>query len=291
MTILNHFFFMSILNSFRSSSLVIVQGASRGIGLGIVRHLLQNTPAIVVGTSRNPESSSLAELASDQNYNGRLFLFPMDIANPSSIESSISRIRSEILDLNPSLRFKCLLNASGILHKKFEPNSGEEMPERTYKHLDADFMMFNFAINAIGPMLVMKECSKLIDMHYSPSGDEKSEISSPIILASLSARVGSITDNQLGGWYSYRMSKAALNMGIKTFSRELKQKYRGSAISVALHPGTVETDLFSPFKKGVKPENLFSKNLAASQLIHVISSLQAEDNGKFFSYDRSEIPW
>mmetsp|Transcript_43771 Transcript_43771/g.171255 ORF Transcript_43771/g.171255 Transcript_43771/m.171255 type:complete len:148 (+) Transcript_43771:631-1074(+) len=146
-----------------------------------------------------------------------------------------------------------------------------------------DFSRFAgpFQINAVGPALVMK--------HFTPlmiTSRKEGRVFS--LLATISARVGSITDNQLGGWYSYRISKAAQNQLSRTSSLELKR--RGTAV-VALHPGTVNTDLSEPFQGNVRPEKLFPVDTAAVQLLDVLDSLDISDSGKFFDYAREPIEW
>lgn len=133
----------------------------------------------------------------------------------------------------------------------------------------------------MGPVLVAK--------HFSPlmtTARKKDRV--PSVLATLSARVGSISDNALGGWLSYRASKAGQNQAIKTISIELARR---GVICVALHPGTVATDLSAPFRKNVKPEKLFAVDDAAAWLLDVVDSLEAEDTGGFFAYDRKPIPF
>ena len=134
-----------------------------------------------------------------------------------------------------------------------------------------------FAVNAIGPALVAKHFLPLLPRHGRS------------VFASISARVGSIEDNRLGGWYSYRASKAALNMLLKTYSIELKRR-APSAICVGLHPGTVDTALSKPFQGGVAPGKLFSPTQSAAYLLRVIDGLTPADNGAVFAWDGSQIP-
>ncbi len=108
------------------------------------------------------------------------------------------------------------------------------------------------------------------------------------MFASITGRVGSISDNGLGGWISYRASKAAQNQALKTASIELGRR---GIVVVALHPGTVDTDLSMPFQKNVAKGKLFPVDMAANQLLDVIDSLELSDNGSFLAYDRSLIPW
>jgi NAD(P)-dependent dehydrogenase (short-subunit alcohol dehydrogenase family) len=110
------------------------------------------------------------------------------------------------------------------------------------------------------------------------------------ILATISAKVGSIGDNQLGGWYGYRASKTALNMFIRTTAIEYK-RICPQAILVALHPGTTDTKLSLPFQRNVPPEKLFSVDRTVSQLLNVIDNLALTDSGEFFAWDGSRLPW
>jgi len=161
--------------------------------------------------------------------------------------------------------------ATGLLH------GNGLMPEKSLKELSSNKMEQIFKANTIGPALVMKHFLPLLNK------DKRS------IFAALSARVGSISDNHLGGWYSYRASKAALNMLIKTGSIELARTNK-NAVIVGLHPGTVNSGLSKPFQGFVKPGKLFEASYAAKQLIQVLNNLKPEQTGKCFAYDGSEIP-
>ena len=133
-----------------------------------------------------------------------------------------------------------------------------------------------FAINAIGPALLMKHFLPLL-----PRGGKS-------VFATLSARVGSIKDNRLGGWYSYRASKAALNQFVRTAAVELGRSHR-EALCVALHPGTVDTPLTSPFRKaGLEVQ---SPDTAAGRLLAVIDRLGPADSGGFFDHRGDDVPW
>ena len=150
------------------------------------------------------------------------------------------------------------------------------MPEKTFKTIEFEFTKKNFLINAIGPALLIKHFAPLLDK------EEKS------VFASLSAKVGSISDNGYGGWYSYRASKAALNQLIKTASIEMKVKNK-KAIIVAFHPGTVKSHLSEPFQKtNLKIQN---PEESAKHLIKIINSIDQSQTGKFFNWDGSEINW
>jgi NAD(P)-dependent dehydrogenase (short-subunit alcohol dehydrogenase family) len=135
-----------------------------------------------------------------------------------------------------------------------------------------------FAINAIGPALIAKHALPLL---RKPGRS---------VFAALSARVGSIGDNRLGGWHSYRASKAALNMLVRNFALELTRR-NPEAIAVTLHPGTVDTGLSEPFQRGVMAGKLFTPDFAAEQLLSVIEALTSTGSGKLYAWDGSEIPF
>tara|TARA_B100000963_G_scaffold14321_1_gene11013 strand:+ start:1201 stop:1893 length:693 start_codon:yes stop_codon:yes gene_type:complete len=163
-----------------------------------------------------------------------------------------------------------LFDATGILHHN------NSMPEKTFKSIELEFAKKNFLINTIGPALLIKHFFPLLDK------EDKS------VFATLSAKVGSISDNGYGGWYSYRASKAALNQLIKTASIEMKVKNK-KAIIVALHPGTVKSNLSEPFQKtNLKIQN---PEESAKHLIKIINMIDQSQTGKFFNWDGSEIAW
>lgn len=150
------------------------------------------------------------------------------------------------------------------------------MPEKSWQQLDPERLMKSFRINSIGPATLMKHLLPLMPR------DQRS------VFATLSARVGSIGDNKLGGWYGYRASKAALNQFVRTAAVELKRR-KPLAICVALHPGTVESKLSAPFaKSGLEVR---SAKDAASQLLTVLDGLTPADSGQFFDYCGRRLPW
>jgi len=164
--------------------------------------------------------------------------------------------------------FQLIINTIGILH------SADWMPEKKLDDLNPAQLQTLMQINAIGPSLTIKHFSKLLD----PAGS---------VMATLSAKVGSIEDNRLGGWYSYRASKAALNMLIKTAAIELARTKPNVAL-IALHPGTVNSRLSQPFKGqqiGRAPLD------AAQDMLNVLLSLDKEDSGTFISYSGERLPW
>ncbi|GHH10066.1 SDR family NAD(P)-dependent oxidoreductase [Sphingomonas sp. AAP5] len=162
--------------------------------------------------------------------------------------------------------------ATGILH------ADARGPEKALRELDPAWLARVHAINAIGPALVAK--------HFLPITPKTGRN----VFAALSARVGSISDNKMGGWHGYRASKAALNMLVRTIAIEEKRR-NDRAIVVALHPGTVDTALSKPFQGNVQPGRLFDTERAALQLLDVIEELKAPDTGKLFDFEGKEVPF
>ena len=189
---------------------------------------------------------------------------PFDLQDEASIAAAAAEVRSTGLPL------RWLLIATGVLH-------GQGLfPEKNWDQLDAARLAQAFAVNAIGPALVLK--------HFLPLMARKG----PSVCAVLSARVGSIGDNGLGGWYGYRASKAALNQFVHTASIELRRQ-RPEAVCVALHPGTVQSALTEPFAKtGLQVR---SPDEAAADLITVMDTLKPSHNGGFFDYSGTPVPW
>ncbi|QWE18296.1 SDR family NAD(P)-dependent oxidoreductase [Polynucleobacter corsicus] len=186
---------------------------------------------------------------------------PIDYQDLSTIEEAAKTFAGEA-------PFQLIINTIGILH------SADWMPEKKLDDLNAQQLQTLLQVNTIGPGLTIKYFSKLLD----PAGS---------VMATLSAKVGSIEDNRLGGWFSYRASKAALNMLIKTASIEFARTKPNTAL-VALHPGTVNSRLSKPFKG----EQIGRPALdAASDMLAVLLSLQKTDSGSFLSYSGEKLPW
>ncbi|MDZ7791401.1 MAG: SDR family oxidoreductase [Xanthomonadales bacterium] len=189
---------------------------------------------------------------------------PLDVTN----EESIGRAADYVKGLDGNLRL--VIDATGFLH---DDDFG---PEKSWSQLDPEHMAKAFALNAAGPALLMKHFLPLLPR------DGKS------VFATLSARVGSIEDNRLGGWYSYRASKAALNQFVRTAAVELHRRSK-EAVCVALHPGTVDTRLSAPFgKAGLEVR---APDVAARELLAVIDRLGAGDTGGFFDHHGKPVPW
>lgn len=188
---------------------------------------------------------------------------PIDYKNEGSIaEAANLASKHGPLDL--------VIVANGILH------DGDIMPEKSLKELTAAKFHHLFEVNTIMPTLIAK--------HFIPKLNKQYQA----IFAALSARVGSISDNQIGGWYSYRASKAALNMVIKNISIEIGRRNKSSII-VGLHPGTVDSNLSKPFQSNVPDKKLFTPDYSTRKMLEVIEGLTPNQSGKCFSWDGKEI--
>ncbi|KAK2703854.1 hypothetical protein QYM36_017789 [Artemia franciscana] len=176
-----------------------------------------------------------------------------------------------------------LINCSAILHP-----SGKG--ETSLRDVSGQGLEDTLRTNTVGPLLMAKYFSPFLLKGQGRFGvqDEKSKHSG--VLVNITAKVGSITDNSLGGWYSYRMSKAALNMATRNLSIELGRG-RNKVVCVSLHPGTVNTDLSRPYHKGVAPDKLFSTEQSVNYLMNIIDNLSVKDTGKCFAWDGSQMPF
>ena len=234
---------------------VVIIGAGGAIGAALVQSYLQLAPpAQVLACSRQP--LPLSSAAADW--------MALDLLDERSIAAAAAHAAAP----GPVDR---ILICSGLLH------DAERRPEKSLRELDAAWLQRNLAINSIGPALVLK--------HFLPvlRRDERA------VCAALSARVGSIGDNRLGGWYSYRASKAALNMLIATAAIELKRTHP-KALLIGLHPGTVDSPLSAPYQTNLREGQLQTPLQAAAQLLQVVESADAGLSGRCLAWDGSVVP-
>lgn len=250
---------------------VLVQGSSRGIGYEYVKQFLfKQNVSKVFACCRDPSSATNLNLLKDSlNSSQKLHIIQLDLNN----DSTIKKASKEVKDILSNNKLDCLINCSGILHDK----SKNYWPERSIKMIESEWLQESMMINCIGPTIVLKEFYELME---SKNKDNYS------IIINMSARIGSINDNRLGGWHSYRMSKSALNQLTKTISIELIKK---NIITYCLHPGTVDTQLSKPFN--VRKDKLFNVELAVEQLINIINKTTVDDNGCFYDYKHETIQW
>lgn len=245
---------MSLISSLHLPATAVVIGAGGGIGNALTRRLAAE-PAIsrVVALARGD-----VEFDDSKIRTGLIDL------------SDENRIRAAAADAARAGPLDLVIVASGILHR------AELSPEKSMREWRASHLSEVFTINAIGPALAAK--------HFLPNlrRGRKS------VFAALSARVGSIGDNRLGGWAAYRASKAALNMLVRTAAIEQARRWP-DAVVVSLHPGTVATALSRPFTRAVSDAQLKTPDQAAAHLLGVIDALTPQDSGGFFAWDGAPI--
>ncbi|AFY99647.1 SDR family NAD(P)-dependent oxidoreductase [Calothrix sp. PCC 6303] len=253
------------LNQINPANVFII-GATQGIGLGFVQNLLQDTRVGKIYATYRSLDSAEKLLLTESEYPDKLTCLAMDITQETQIADCCQTIQSQVKKLH------LVVNCVGFLH-----NSAQQ-PEKSLKHLNIDNLTRYFQINSIGGVLLAKH---LVSLFKHPE---------PSIFASISAKVGSIGDNKIGGWYGYRASKAALNMLMRNVSIEYGRVCPKNIV-VTLHPGTTDTRLSRPFQGNVTPGKLFSVEKTVSQLLEVIEGLQPSDSGEFFSWDGTKLPW
>ena len=233
------------LSSDPAGGVAVVVGAAGGIGRAVAAAARESGRfAVVLALSRRSNPA-------------------LDIEREASIEKAaqLAAGQGEV---------RLVINATGFLH-----GCGFE-PEKSWRNLDGAHMAKSFAINAIGPALLMKHFLPIL-----PSGGGS-------VFVTLSAKVGSIGDNRLGGWYSYRASKAALNQLVRTAAVELRRS-RPDALCVAIHPGTVETKLSAPYSKaGLSVQ---TPTAAGAAIMACVQNLPPEASGGFFAPSGEPLPW
>jgi len=244
----------------------LVIGGNRGIGLALVKAQLGRPDVSRVIATHRPaaELSELSRLS--RQYAGKLQLQALDVTCDSSLQSF-----GRFLSAQPT-GIDLAIHAAGLLH------DGNMTPEKSLAQCDSSHLMRLFEVNSIGPLMV---AGALL-----PTQSRNQRFT----FAALSAMVGSIGDNRLGGWYGYRASKAALNQFIRTMANECRVKHPRAAI-VAIHPGTTDTELSRPFQKNVQAGKLYTPEQTAKRLLDVLEGLDENQSGQFLNWDGSTIPW
>ena len=228
---------------------VAVIGSSGAIGSAFVDHYINDQ------SINSIFSFSRSSIGIDNN---KVKHFSIDIENENSVQDAAKSVEE--------INFDEIIIASGVLH------TNEFGPEKSIKDLKADNILKILNVNTVGPAIIGK--------HFLPLLNKNNKS----VMAFLSARVGSISENKLGGWYAYRASKSALNQIIKTFSIELKRT-NPKAIIIGLQPGTVDSELSAPFKRSVSKNKLFSAEYSASQLLGVIERVDESSSGNLISWE------
>lgn len=244
----------------------LITGASRGIGLALAAAQLESPAVETVICTHRVQSDMTGLEALREQHDNRIRLLSLDVTD----SVSVGRFSSALSDWEGGIDLA--IHAAGILH---EDSIG---PEKSLAQCDAATLARLFQVNSIGPLMVAQA--------LLPGQPRKKRF----VMAFLSAMVGSIGDNRLGGWYGYRASKAALNQFIRTLANECRISHPGASI-IALHPGTTDTALSEPFQRHIDPDLLYTPTRTASRLLGVIDGIDKTDSGRFLNWDGSEIPW
>lgn len=257
---------MSFWQRLEEPAHVVVCGASRGIGLALTAQLLARAEvaevwAIARHASQNPELLALAAL-----HGQRLHCLDVDVCD----ELALSELATQLRKALP--RVHLLLCTVGVLQ------DGAAKAEKGLAQVSLEGLLATFQRNSFAPILLLKHLLPLLRGRH------------PCTIAVLSARVGSIGDNRLGGWYSYRASKAALNQLLHTASIELSRLNPNSCI-LSLHPGTTDTELSKPFQANVPAAQLFSPSYSAECLLAQVERHGPEHTGTFWGWDGEPIAW
>jgi len=238
-----------------------IAAGNSGIGQALIGHLLNTGKAKEIHASFNntPPPAALRD-------DSRIRWTQTNLTSEADIEAWLGSIDS----------FDWLVNCAGVLH------TTDNGPEKSIREIDPDFFLHNMRVNCLPSLLLAKHAATTLRR-----GKDQSTVK---IFATVSAKVGSIEDNRLGGWHSYRASKAALNMFLKNLSIEWQRQMPWVCVA-SLHPGTTDTALSKPFQKNVPADSLFDSDYTASRLIDILSSLSPEQSGRFWAWDGSELPW
>ncbi|WP_201595265.1 SDR family oxidoreductase [Psychrobacter vallis] len=244
----------------------LVIGGTGGIGRAMVEQLVDSTSEKESRQVFATYHKNVPDFAAEN-----LHWIPMDICDEQSIKQAVDVIRQHTTHIDWAI------NCAGLLH------TATQQPEKALRQVETEFFLQNMQVNALASLLIAKHIKPLL-ASACRSNDN------PAVFATISARVGSISDNQLGGWYSYRMSKAALNMGMKNLSIEWSRSLKDVCV-VVMQPGTVNTQLSAPFQGNVADGQLFSPAYSAECLLEVLSRMTAAQSGSFVDWAGESIPW
>jgi len=267
-----------------ASPWIFIAPSSRGIGHALTRHLLKTTSLPILASTRHSpadtKSSLLADLPNAEDLAPRLSLVTADVTKPETLAAAAERAQELFPAKTHHLRLACAI--PGILH-----------PEKNPGQIDEEKALEMFKVNTLGPMFLMKYFSEFLpkkttDMVGSPE-DDAVKLPEHATWLSMSARVGSTSDNKAGGWYSYRASKAGVTSLAKTLDNYLLARSGDKAISVAYHPGTVKTGLSKGFWESTEEGKLFSPEYATERLVDLVTSLKTEQRGKFYDWKKEEV--
>lgn len=254
----------------------LVCPSTRGLSLALTRQLLRSTNLPIYATFRSGSPLEVAkDILSPLNNveESRLNMIPLDLTREDSIAAAARQLSESLPgDREPYLHTAFM--TGGMLHVEKQPAD-----------LDASIMQETFQINVISHLLLIKHFGRFLPKAHSVAANE----SKPAKWVHITARLGSVTDNKRGGWYSYRASKAALNQVVKTFDRQL-QHGNSQAMCVGIHPGTVKTGLSRPFWNSVAKGTLFEPDFAAERILKTVEKLDLAARGNVWDWSGKLVP-
>ena len=272
-----------------STPWIFICPSSRGIGHALTRRLLLTTSLPILATTRRDPSSTKASLLSGlprpEDVAPRLSIVTCDVTDETSLGAAAERAAELFPPGACHLRLACAI--PGLLR-----------PEKNPKQVDEAASIETFRVNTIGPLLLMKHFGEFLPKRATEfaaaAGEEEGRdavrLPAHAVWLNMSARVGSITDNRAGGWYSYRASKTAVASVTKSYDNFLRARSGDKAVAVSYHPGTVKTDLSRDFWASVEPDKLFSPEYAAERMVDVLSGLQLGQRGRTWDWKNEEVP-
>ncbi|MCK7459800.1 SDR family NAD(P)-dependent oxidoreductase [Idiomarina aminovorans] len=237
---------------------IVVLGAGGGLGRAITQELKKQFP--------EQRIMALSRQAVEPCNSGQITYCQIADYDENSLNDWVSDFKQSDEKLTG------VISTIGMLH------DDETFPEKKLSDITADNLTKLFSVNAVKPLLILKSFLPILDRKNTH------------FWVQLSAKVGSIEDNYLGGWYAYRSSKAALNMLLKTASIELKRTHKSLAVA-AIHPGTTDTRLSAPFQERISADKLYSPELSAERIVAVVKNLKPEQSGNLWHWDGSRLPF
>lgn len=257
-----------------ASADALVVGASRGLGLALAASLASGTHEVAAqaGTPRRLFVTHRGATAPDalqalaEASHSEIVPIPCDV----TVDDQVAALGSALADHGAELL--AVIHAAGILHET------GVAPEKALGQLRREALQRVFEVNAFAPLLVAKEVLRFVPRN------------TPSHLAALSAMVGSIGDNRIGGWYAYRSSKAALNQLLRTLAIECRRTHPGLCVT-SIHPGTTDTDLSKPFQGNVPEGKLYRPEDSAARILSVVLTGKPNDSGRFMNWDGRTLPW
>lgn len=249
----------------------LIIGGTGGIGQAMVEQILRTVAEEQHDKRHSVQIFATYHKSVPDIEADNLHWLPMDVSSEDSIKQAVAAINQH------SAHLDWVINCVGLLHTE------QAQPEKALRQLETTFFLQNMQVNALASLLIAKHVKPLLAKSIRNAEQ-------PAIFATISARVGSISDNQIGGWYSYRMSKAALNMGMKNLSIEWARALKDVCV-VVMQPGTVNTQLSAPFQANVANGHLFTPAYSAECLLEVLSGMSASQSGSFVDWAGESIPW